>query len=470
MARVSASSTAHVSSGSTGAVAAGSGVAAEIGAAALRDGGNAFDAAVAAALAETVALPSKCGLAGDLVALVVRAAEPEPRSLVALGGAAAALHDAAEAIGWLVPPTGPLSVGIPGAPAGYAALAGRGRLPLPRLAAPAVELARNGIWWSPMNAVLEAESRSLLAAHQPGGCRYSPLSGAHEVGTTVPLPGLALVLEEFVRRGSALFHDGPVAQALLASVHAHGGVISAEDLRTAVPDERTAPSSAIAGESRVDGSQRNIWVTHRPTFGVALADVLATHPPSAVSPDAVATSLAALARGDLGTDEGTSTVAAADADGNAVVLVHSNSFPQYGSGILVEDFDLVLSNRAGRGFTFAPDHPNAPVAGRRPLTTLHAWALRHTGGWLLGATPGGQQQVPWNAQVLAPLLAGPQDFPDHGLADALTSPRWMLDPNGTVRRESDALPARSSHTIVRTAPGRLTAASDPRWDTTAVAL
>lgn len=457
-----------VASGTTGAVAAGAEAAAAIGARVLREGGNAFDAVIATAMAETVALPSKCGLAGDVVALVVTPDHPEPRSLVALGGAAAGLYDAAAAADWQVAPTGPLSVGIPGAPAGYAALAARGRLPLDRLTAPAVELARSGMWWSPMNALLESESRTLLATYQPDGCRYSPRSRPHEVGDTVVLPGLARALEEFTERGAALFHDGPLAEALLRTVEGHGGVLTAADLCSAVADERTAPSRPVA-----EDSPRALFVTHLPTYGAALADVLARNAPSTVSPETVAASLAALLRGDLGTDEGTSTIAAADDEGNVVVLVHSNSFPQYGSGIVVEDYDLVLSNRAGRGFTFTPDHPNSPVPGRRPLTTLHAWGIRHPNGWLLGATPGGRQQVPWNAQLLGHLLSGPREFPDDRLADALTTARWMLDADGSVREEGRDVPhlgVRSSHTLVRTSPDGLTAAADPRWDSTAVAV
>lgn len=457
-----------IASGRTGAVAAGSSAAAAVGAEALRDGGNAFDAAVAAALTETVALPSKCGLAGDLVALVVTPGHAEPRSLVALGGAAAGLYDAAAAVDWKVPPTGPMSVGIPGAPAGYADLAARGRLPLARLAAPAIELARAGMWWSPINAVLEAESRQLLATYQPEGCRYSPRSGAHSVGDTVALPGLALALEEFVARGAELFHHGPLADAVVSTVARHGGVVDNADLRTARADEQIALDSRIAGDDT-----RALWVTHRPTYGVALADVLAKTPPSDMTPAAVAESLALLNRGELGTDEGTSTVAAADSEGNAVVIVHSNSFPRYGSGIVVQDYDLVLSNRAGRGFTFAPDHPNSPLPGRRPLTTLHAWGVRHDKGWLLGATPGGQQQVPWNAQLLGLLLSGPRTLDSDRLSDALTMPRWLLDADGSVRmegRDMRPLSARSSHTLVRTSPDVLTAAADPRWDSTAVAV
>ena len=78
--------------------------------------------------------------------------------------------------------------------------------------------------------------------------------------------------------------------------------------------------------------------------------------------------------------------------------------PRFGSGIVVADYDLVLANRAGRGFTPEPGHPNFPDRGRRPATTLHAWvgdATAPARRASSGGTPGGANQMPWNAQTLA---------------------------------------------------------------------
>lgn len=451
-----------VAAGTLGAVAAGSRTAAGIGLAALLEGGNAFDAVVAACLAETVALPSKCGLAGDVVAIFTRAGDAVPTSLIALGPAAAGLHDAAAARGWEVSATGGLSVGVPGAPAGYDRLAALGRLGLSRLAAPARALAERGIIWSPLSALLARESRQLLDEHQPAGTVYSPATGPVEPGTALRLPGLARLLGEYAEHGAQLF-QGRAGEAVVARVVAAGGVLTLADLAPVAVDE--APAFGV------DTTVGRLWATNAPTYGRALAEVFGDRDPATVTPDLVRDVLARQARGELmPVGEGTSTVAAVDAEGNSVVVVHSNSFPQFGSGLVVEDLDLVLSNRAGRGFAFEPGHPNAPEPGRRPLTTLHAWATRHTDGWLLGATPGGEQQVPWNAQLLRHLLPSARTEAD--LGRALVTARWQLTPGGEVRVEGGHLPpfgARTSHVLVRSAPGRATAAADPRWDGAAVA-
>src|SRR3546814_11324180 len=71
----------------------------------FRSGGNAVDAAVAAALVETVWLPMKCGLAGDVVALLQRAGGPV-EALLAIGRGPLALNQGAR-----LQATGPASVG-----------------------------------------------------------------------------------------------------------------------------------------------------------------------------------------------------------------------------------------------------------------------------------------------------------------------------------------------------------------------
>jgi gamma-glutamyltranspeptidase/glutathione hydrolase len=135
---------------------------------------------------------------------------------------------------------------------------------------------------------------------------------------------------------------------------------------------------------------------------------------------------------------GTSIVSAADVSGNVVVVVHSNSYPRYGSGLVVAQYDLVLANRAGRGFTPVPDHPNFPTPGRRPATTLHAWVLGgDRGPAFAGGTPGGENQMVWNTQALQALVDGETE---PGVV--VTAPRWeWLPDDDGVRIEAGFEPA-----------------------------
>lgn len=433
-----------------GAVAAAAPAAALIGVDMLRAGGNAYDAAVAAALAETVLLPPKCGLAGDLVALAWRRGSDRPEALLAIGGAPAGLG--AVAVRGEMRATGPTSVGVPGAPAGYLALADRGRLPLAQLAAPAIELARSGFCWSRICSLLSEEAMALVARYNPGGTRYYPDNRIMPPGTVIRLPGLAATLESFVReRGGFLL--GAVGEAILACVRRHGGILTRADLATAAAAEWVAAAQGKLAD-------RPLFVTPAPTHGPALVRALSRIEPS-VTDTAVAVHggvMEALGwqRRELADPSGTSMVSAADREGTLVTIVHSNSYPRFGSGLVAEPFDLILANRAGRGFSDEPGHPNFPAAGRRPATTLHAWGVSGPGRvrWQ-GATPGGDNQMPWNAQTLARMMAGEADI---GLL--VVAPRWQWNPADdslTVEEGFDA----AELDVLRSTAGRL--AQVGRW-------
>jgi gamma-glutamyltranspeptidase/glutathione hydrolase len=422
--------------GARAVVCAAAPLAAQAGAAALRDGGNAYDAAVAAALAETVLLPPKCGLGGDLIAIVLESGATEPEALLAIGGApaglsavAAAAADRPEGDPGAWSDTGPNSVGPPAAAAGYLALAGRGALPLERLAASARALALDGFPWAEVCTRLQVASRALVARWNPAGTTYFPGGDPIVPGTITRLPGLAEVLDEFVARREG-FLQGPVGDAIAATVAAHGGVLTPPDFAYARAEWAACAQGTLGG--------RIAWATPAPTHGPSLLDAVAD---AAAGDDPTAQYrrvLAAIARrrDTLSDPSGTSMVSATDADGRVVVVVHSNSFPRFGSGLVVPGYDLVLANRAGRGFTARVGHPNFPVAGRRPATTLHAWMVADADGRpeFAGATPGGANQMPWNAQLLQGILDG---IVEPGRL--VTAPRWEWLPGDDGVRVEEGL-------------------------------
>lgn len=484
--------------GAVGVVAAAAPLAAAAGAEALRAGGNAYDAVVAAALAETVLLPSKCGLGGDLIAIAHHHARTTgdaaseattlaaPAALLAIGGAPAGLADVA-ARGELAD-TGPFAVGPPAAPAGYLALAARGRLPLAATAQRAITLARHGFAWAAVNERLTHASLKLLHRWNPDGTVFLPDGAPIPAGAIVTLPGHARALDELVAAapdGDAAFLAGPFGTAVVATVAARGGVLRAADFAAARAEWTPCASGAAASA----GGALQLWATPAPTHGPSLLHAMATAVPGDPALAQYRRALDAIAArrqtlGDPATPDpsGTSMVSAADADGNVVVVVHSNSYPRYGSGLIVDGYDVVLANRAGRGFSSEPGHPNFPRAGRRPATTLHAWMAATADGtrrWL-GGTPGGDNQMTWNAQLLQHLV----DDLDAPVGTMVTSPRWeWLPADDGVRVEAgfadadiDALAAavpRLTHAgrlgmacaqqvVTVLADGRCVVAADPR--------
>ena len=399
--------------GAHGVVCAAAPLAASVGADVLRRGGNAYDAVVAMALAEGVLLPPKCGLGGDLVALALPAEASVPEALLAIGGAPAGLAGAADSHPWR--DVGATSVGPPAGPAGLLALAARGRRPLTSLAEPALALAVDGFPWAAVATDLTRLSAALLREMHPSGTTYLPDDRPIERGTIVRLPRLAAAIADFVDRREG-FLAGPVGAAVVAAVRSRGGVLTQDDLLTHARAEWVPAAEGTAGPYRV-------WATPAPTHGPGLLHAVADARAGAGAGDAYRRVMAAvdLVRQSTADPSGTSIVSAADRDGNVVVVVHSNSYPRFGSGIVVPEYDLVLNNRAGRGFTPEPGHPNFPEPGRRPATTLHAWAVADETGRprLLGGTPGGDNQLPWNAQTLGMVVSGCWS---PGLL--VTSPKW----------------------------------------------
>ncbi|MFP3900420.1 MAG: gamma-glutamyltransferase [Acidimicrobiia bacterium] len=434
--------------GARGVVCAAAPLAAQAGAEVLRAGGSAHDAVVAMALAEGVLLPPKCGLGGDLVALSLAPGASEPEALLAIGAAPAALADAAAERGWR--DVGPLSVGPPGAPAGYLALAERGRLPLDRLARPAVDLATNGFPWAPVATDLATQAAALVGEMHPEGCVYYPDAQPIAPGAVVRLPGLAAALGELVERR----HDvlaGPLGDAIVRAVGQRGGVVSHADLAATRADWVPCATGRAGGLPA--------WATPAPTHGPSLLGAVAGATPDDDAGATYRRVLVAVAsnREALADPAGTSMVAAADADGHVVVVVHSNSYPRFGSGIVVPEYDLVLANRAGRGFTFRPGHPNFPAPGRRPATTLHAWMVGDATGRprLAGGTPGGDNQLPWNAQALGQVVAGCWR---PGML--VTSPRWAWIPADDGVRVEQGF---SEHDVAALAAAAPRVARAPRW-------
>lgn len=230
----------------TGAVAADDPTASAIGAAVLADGGNAMDAAVATALALGVVNPTSSGIGGGGFAIVYDASTGQTHAFDFRETAPAALDAADFVRDGVIDPMrarrGGLAVGVPGEVAGLATLSRRfGRLSWRRVVAPSIALARDGYPTSWFFAQAAPQVLSTLPDTPAyAGLRALLTDGAgapRRAGQPMARPALAATLAALARDPRALAR-GPIADDIVATVTADGGVLTAADLAAYTVIER----------------------------------------------------------------------------------------------------------------------------------------------------------------------------------------------------------------------------------------
>ncbi|WP_066416440.1 gamma-glutamyltransferase [Halorubrum aethiopicum] len=239
--------------GQRGVVATSQPLASEAGVGVLREGGNAFDAAVATAAALNVVEPTSTGLGGDVFALY-RTADGDVGAMRACGGAPAdatienvrsALRDADDPSayypddgGYAVDDTdeagmpfyGPHAVTVPGTARGWEATIERfGRLTLADALAPAIRYATEGY---PVSEVISSywESAEELFSDPHARDAFLFDGESPSVGQRVTLPKLGRSMERIAEEGADVVYEGEIAEAIAAEVQSHGGFMTVDDL------------------------------------------------------------------------------------------------------------------------------------------------------------------------------------------------------------------------------------------------
>jgi gamma-glutamyltranspeptidase/glutathione hydrolase len=242
---------AHSAVAHKGAIASAYPLASQAGEEILKEGGNAFDAAVAVAAALAVVEPSSSGLGGGGFFLLHRQSDGFETMVDAREKApgAASRDMYLDKAGNEIPnssTSGPLSSAIPGEPAAFEYLARKyGKLPLKQSLQPAIRLAREGF---PLYARLQygiKAKRDVLARSPDAAKAFLTAEGnVPEVGAVIKQPELANTLEAIAAQGAKGFYEGRVAQNLVAGVRAGGGIWTLEDLK----NYRVAERKPLIGE------------------------------------------------------------------------------------------------------------------------------------------------------------------------------------------------------------------------------
>jgi oxamate amidohydrolase len=446
-------------------------LASEAGAAVLRRGGNALDAAVAAAATIAVVYPHMNGIGGDNVWLIYDAARGQLRGLNAAGRAAAAADRERyrSRFGTAIPVRGGVAaLTVPGTVSGWAAAHAYSRdvmkspLRWGELLADATEHARDGIAVSPGQRRVTAAAKDLFAESADADVRrtlwpvYHPerLDGGRFVQAD-----LATTLAHVARDGAEEFYRGAIARRIVEAAAAAGSPLAVADLAdhradwveplrmryrqgeaaSLPPPQQGFAALAIlamlegfdvAGLDDTDHvhlaveatklalEDRDRYLTDPTVVDVPVARCL--------DPDRLARRRALISRraarpvNGRPADGDTIAIATADAHGNAVSVIQS-LYHEFGSGVVAGDTGVMLQNR-GAFFSLDPSHPNHLAPRKRTAHTLIP-SMYLVGGRprFVYGTMGGDGQPQTQAALVTRVI-------DRGLGPqaAIEAPRWLF--------------------------------------------
>lgn len=414
----------------------------------LESGGNAVDAAIAAAMVLNIAEPKMTGLGGDCFALIKPAGSEEIFGLNASGRAPAALDaDKIRADGHTeIPLRGIESVSIPGAVDGMIRLAkDHGRLGLKTLLAPAIHYAEQGIPVAPRVAFDWDEGDIIFrgAARQHYLLNDKPL----REGQIFRAPGQAKILRRIAMDGRSGFYEGEVAEDMVNSLNALGGCHTLDDFANVACDYVDPIGGDYRGTELVElppngqGATAILLANILETFDLASMDpfgVARAHIEAEASKlaydarnrfiadpadqslrmdhflsKATAAKLAALIDPIKAIPSATKTSEAVhkdtvyltviDRDRMAVSLIYS-IFHGFGSGLASDKFGVLFQNR-GAGLNLIKGHPNEAAGGKRPMHTIIPAMLRKSGKLQMTfGVMGGSYQANGHARMLSNIV------------------------------------------------------------------
>jgi gamma-glutamyltranspeptidase/glutathione hydrolase len=431
----------------------------------LRNGGNAIDAAVAAAAVLDVTSQNDTGIGGDLFAIIWSAKDKKLYALNSAGWAPAGWTPdffTNRLKGTRVPGNGVNAATVPGAIAGYDAMLKRfGSVTFKEAFERAARIAEEG--WGlaeRRHADLRNSTKGLLA--DPDSAQTFLEDGqAPALYSIIRNPGLAKALRLIQAQGRDAFYKGDIAKAIVAKVQSGGGVMALNDLAE-FEAEWVEPITTSyhgydvfqlppPGQGFATLAMLNIAEVCAPKLGISLtalgpsdptywhfmveakklaySDLLAKNadPKFADVPVAQLISkthaaslcgkinLHAAAKPGIagGTEGGTIYMAAADRWGNMVSLVHS-VFGVYGSRATVPPYGFVLHNR-GSAFSLDPKSPNIVAPHKRPFHTIIAGFVMKDGAPLMAfGNMGGSVQPETHAQHIVNMV-------DHGMNVQMTT-------------------------------------------------
>jgi len=428
---------------------------------ALKRGGNAIDAALAAAITLTVVEPCSNGLGSDAFALTWY-----DGSLYGLNGSGKsprrwtlehfAQHEDMPQTGWD-------SVTVPGAVSSWVKMSQRfGKLDFVELFRAAIDYAEHGFHIGRRTAWHWQRSAERFQHFKPF-CDHFLLQGrAPATGELFKRPQLADTLREIAKTNGESFYQGALAQTIVKQAKREGGLLDLVDLHEQescwidplsyqygdfdvheIPPNGQGLTALIALgildrlNNRQNPPGSPSW-THQQVEAMRIATHIAAEhfadprhmmiDPQRFLEDQFLSELAArfsthvametLAIPKVGSD--TVYLCTGDAEGNMVSFIQSN-YMGFGSGVVIDGTGIALQNR-GAGFSLDPKHPNVVSGSKRPFHTIIPGFVTKDGAPLLAfGVMGGHMQPQGHVQMITRVF-------DHGEnpQSASDAPRWFV--------------------------------------------
>ena len=454
-------------------------LAAQAGLRMLLKGGNAIDAAIAAAATITLVEPVSNGLGSDCFAILWDG--KELHGLNSSGVAPAAWNVeyfkakyGTDANGLAIQPKrGWDAVTVPGVVAGWAALHEKfGKLPFADLFEPAIEIAERGYAVPPVVAHKWAAAADELR-DQPGYAQaFLPNGRAPKPGEHFRIPDAAYTLRRIAASGGRDYYEGEIAEKIVAFAKECGGAMTLDDLRNYKPDWVKPISKSYRGYELHEIPPNGQGIAALMALGIcdhfdlanmkvdsiesqhvqieamklAFSDLYryVSDPrsmevtPEQMLSDAYLASRAKLIRLDRATHfeagrphaGGTIYLTAADESGMMISFIQSN-YMGFGSGVVVPGTGISLQNR-GVGFSMDPKSANVVEGGKRPFHTIIPGFLTRGGKPVMSfGVMGGDMQPQGHLQTVVRML----DYHQQPQA-ACDAPRWKVNRDFTLDIES----------------------------------
>lgn len=447
-------------------------LAAQAGIRMLLKGGNAVDAAIAAAITLTVVEPTSNGIGSDAFALVW-----DGDRLYGLNGSGRS------PCAWSLerfkkdaqmPQYGWDSVTVPGAVDLWATLSKRlGRLPFTDLFEPAVHYARNGFPVSPITSLKWREAFHVYAHFPEFSRTFFPKGRSPNPGEQFYCSSLADTLETIALTQGEAFYRGSLAEQMIAHSNASDGAMTLDDLAAhrsewvdpvsqeyrgvllhEIPPNGQGLAALIAlgilqhfdlsnfpvdsaksVHLQIEAMKIGFSLAHRyiadPRFMEMSVKTLLDKNFLADQAHTINSDQAAFPKADIPLDQGTVYLTAADESGMMVSMIQSN-FTGFGSGIVIPDTGISLQNR-GFGFCVRKGHPNCVAGGKRPYHTIIPGFVTSKGTPLMSfGVMGAHMQPQGHVQMMVRIF-------DHGQnpQTASDAPRWHLCEDLRVALEAD---------------------------------